>query len=162
MSKETLIDEFTMSHWAAMKAIDGIEHDESLRLPEEGGNCMNWVLGHLTTTRGEILKMLGAEPIWQDESLRHYKRGAERLTDSAKAIDFDKISSDFAGSQEPLLAALDAQTADQLAVRIGFSFVDRDDDTLEQALAGFAFHEAYHVGQIGILRRFLGHSGIIK
>jgi len=162
MSKETLIDQFTMSHWAAMKAIDGINHDESLRLPKEGGNCMNWVLGHLTATRGEVLKMLGAEPIWQDESLQHYKRGAERLTDAEKAVDFDKITSDFAGSQEPLLAALGAQTDDQLAVHMGFSFVGRDNDTLEQVLAGFAFHESYHVGQIGILRRFLGHPGIIK
>lgn len=162
MSTENLIDQFTMSHWAAMKAVDGIEHEESLRLPEADGNCMNWVLGHLTATRGEILKLVGAEPIWQHESVQHYKRGAERLTDPDKAIDFATIRSDFAASQEPLLVALGALAPEQLAARLGFSFVGRDDDTLEQVLAGFAFHEAYHVGQLGLLRRFLGHPGIIK
>lgn len=162
MSKATLIDQFTMCQWAALKTVDGIDHDESVRLPELSGNSMNWVLGHLVLTRGEILELLGSEAIWDKAASEIYKRGADRLTDSSRAIDFSKVKSDYAASQEALLEALEAQTPENLSTRVDFSFVGRDEDSLEAVLAGFAFHEAYHVGQLGLLRRFLGHPGVIK
>lgn len=162
MSNATLIDQFTMTHWAALKSIDGIDHDESVSLPEATGNSMNWVLGHLIVTRGEILGLLGRDGIWDKSESEIYKRGSDRLTDPSKATDFGKIKSDFATSQEAILEALEAQTAETLSSRVDFSFVGRDEDSLEAVLAGFAFHEAYHVGQIGILRRFLGHPGVIR
>jgi len=162
MSKDTLVDQFTMTHWAVLKSIDGIDHDESIRLPEMAGNSLNWVLGHLIVTRGEILELLGRDAIWTASESEIYKRGSDRLTDPARATDFGKIKSDFAASQEVLLEALEAQTPETLSSRVGFSFVGREEDSLEAALAGFAFHEAYHVGQIGILRRFLGHPGVIR
>lgn len=162
MSQAMLIDQFTMNHWAALKSVDGIDHGESVRLPELSGNSMNWVLGHLTLTRGEILELLGGEAIWDKSTFEVYKRGADRLTDPSRATDFDKIRRDFAGSQEAIVEALEAQTPEKLSTRVGFSFVGRDADSLEAVLAGFAFHEAYHVGQLGLLRRFLGHPGVIK
>lgn len=162
MSTTNLIDQFTMNHWAAMKSIDGIDHDESVKLPEVTGNSMNWVLGHITLTRSEILEMLAAKRLWEESAYEVYKRGADRLTDPSRATDFDAIRHDYAASQEPLLEALEAQNPEALSSRVDFSFVGRDEDSLEAVLAGFAFHEAYHVGQLGLLRRFLGHPGVIK
>ncbi len=162
MSKATLIDQFTMSQWAALKSVDGIDHDESIRLPEMTGNNMNWVLGHIVVSRGGILELLGGQAIWDKSESEIYKRGSDRLTDPSRATDFNKIRSDYAASQEVLLEAIEAQTPETLSTRVDFSFVGRDEDSLEAALAGFAFHESYHVGQLGLLRRFLGHPGVIK
>lgn len=32
----------------------------------------------------------------------------------------------------------------------------------EKSLAGYSFHEAYHVGQAALFRRLLGKEGVIK
>jgi uncharacterized damage-inducible protein DinB len=34
--------------------------------------------------------------------------------------------------------------------------------TLEQQLGFLAFHESYHVGQVGVLRRLIGKPGAIR
>ena len=162
MSTANLVDQFTMNHWATLKSVDGVDHDESVRLPEVTGNCMNWVLGHITLTRSEILEMLGGKRLWDTSEFEAYRRGADRMTDPSRAADFGSIRRDYAASQEPLLAALEAQTPETLSSRVGFSFVGREEDSLDAVMAGFAFHEAYHVGQLGLLRRFLGHPGVIK
>ncbi len=35
-------------------------------------------------------------------------------------------------------------------------------ETIGSLMAGMAFHEAYHCGQLGVLRRMAGAEGIIK
>jgi hypothetical protein len=35
-------------------------------------------------------------------------------------------------------------------------------ETVGSLLAALAFHEAYHVGQTGILRRVIGREGVVK
>jgi hypothetical protein len=35
-----------------------ISHAESLNFPEKGGNCINWVLGHIITERDDIFSNL--------------------------------------------------------------------------------------------------------
>ncbi len=37
-----------------------------------------------------------------------------------------------------------------------------ENETMGSLLAGMAFHEAYHAGQIGVIRRTLGFGGIVK
>ena len=38
--------------------------------------------------------------------------------------------------------------------------LSRDEEKIKN-LMGLAFHEAYHAGQIGILRRVIGKEGVI-
>jgi uncharacterized damage-inducible protein DinB len=49
-------------------------------------------------------------------------------------------------------------TADRLAADAPVSFAGAR--TLAELLAFFAFHEAYHLGQVGYIRRHLGHSSL--
>jgi hypothetical protein len=37
-----------------------------------------------------------------------------------------------------------------------------DGTILEEELVGFCFHEAYHAGQLGILRHIIGLGGAIR
>ncbi len=34
-------------------------------------------------------------------------------------------------------------------------------ETVGTLLAGLVFHDAYHVGQTGLLRRIAGHAGVL-
>ena len=41
-----------------------LTQDDSLFQPPGGGNCANWLVGHVVTSRNQMLEMLGRPPIW--------------------------------------------------------------------------------------------------
>ena len=43
--------------------LEGITQEESLLSPEPGGNCINWVLGHMLISRDDINKILGIDNV---------------------------------------------------------------------------------------------------
>jgi hypothetical protein len=43
-----------------------------------------------------------------------------------------------------------------------FSPTGNPDETVGSLLAAISFHEAYHVGQTGLLRRVVGREGVVK
>ena len=68
---------------------------------------------------------------------------------------FEVLRAGFDRSQEILLAALRGASAETLAA------ANERGEPVAQRLAMLAFHEGYHGGQIGLLRRLLGHPGAI-
>ncbi|MFB3908314.1 MAG: DinB family protein [Candidatus Eisenbacteria bacterium] len=153
MQAESLASLFGLVHRVLHVNTDGITHEESLRKPEPGGNSMNWILGHLVATRNGALRLLEAEPVWSDTEAAPYQRGA--AGDVADPIRFERILSDLDRSQDRLLAAISDLTAERLATQV-------KDGTLGDRLAFLHFHESYHAGQLGLLRRLLGKEGAIR
>ena len=45
----------------------GLTHEDSLVQPRPGGNCLNWVLGHLLTVYDGTLPLLSQEPVMGEE-----------------------------------------------------------------------------------------------
>jgi hypothetical protein len=155
MNTENLAAMYTLDHQVLKMNLEGISHEESLVQPRPFGNCINWIMGHLVCQRNSILKMVGEEPIWGPEATEMYKRGAPPITDGAKALRFEQIMSDLDRSQELLIPALARLTEQQLAV-------SDERGTLLDKLGFLQFHEAYHAGQIGLLRRLVGKPGKIQ
>jgi uncharacterized damage-inducible protein DinB len=135
---------------------EGVSHEESLIQPQPAGNCMNWVLGHILATRNLIFKCLKEKPVWNPEVAAIYERGSRALQEPDRAVPLAEILVDLERSQERLLARLAAVTPEELAVSSGLG--DRD---VGQALSFLQFHETYHAGQIGLLRRMAGKEGAI-
>ena len=138
----------------------GIDHAASLTSPRPAGNCMNWVVGHLLGARNRMLQMLGCEPLadWGEEQRAIYSKGSEPLLDPSKARDFAVLCRDFEATQPTLLAGL-GQAGDEL-LRAPAPFSPRNDpnETVGTLLVGLVFHEAYHMGQLGLLRRIYGQA----
>ena len=59
-------DEFTklLSHELDIlnRQTEGLTHQESLLQPQPGGNCLNWVVGHLVGNLVIILSVLAGDP----------------------------------------------------------------------------------------------------
>lgn len=142
--------------------IEGMTHEDSLVQPTPGGNCLNWVMGHLMTARNGVLPLLGREPLWDDRTVETYKRGSQPLTDPSTALSFDKIMADFDKSQEMITQGLREITSERMAEKAPYSPTNNPNETVGSLLAGLAFHDAYHAGQTGILRRIAGKDGAIK
>ncbi len=161
MGSELLADQLSYNHRVVKVNTEGLTHDDSLAAPAGGGNCLNWVLGHVTTSRNGIAKLLGLEPIWDEQRAAPYGRGSEPIS-AETALPTKEILADFAASQKTILPALTALTDEDLAVKSPISFFKGDEETVGSALAAFVFHETYHIGQSGILRRAAGKEGAMS
>ncbi|MDQ6633729.1 MAG: DinB family protein [Gemmatimonadota bacterium] len=141
---------------------DGISHDDSLVRPHPGGNCFNWVLGHLVAIYGEAMPLLGQQPVQPREELSHYQRGAAPITNAAEAIRIEDLQRWWAESCARFDAGLATLTEDRLAERAPFSPSNDPNETVGSLLATLVHHQAYHSGQLGVLRRVAGKPGAIK
>lgn len=127
---------------------EGITHEESMIFPDGETNCMNWVLGHLIYVRNGLLNILGEEPIWDKESFSGYNRGAIALERKEEFVNFEQLKSYLKQSQDKLDTKLNT--------------LEHFSDEQIADIATLCFHENYHSGQLGYIRRLLGKPGGIK
>jgi uncharacterized damage-inducible protein DinB len=141
---------------------DGITHEESLGQPQPAGNCMNWVLGHLICVYEEVLALLGQQPVMGKEALRRYGRGTPPLQDGAAALPWDTLLTAWDQVSERVEAGLASLTAEKLDAPAPGSPRKNPNETVRSFLGLFFFHQAYHAGQMGILRRIAGKEGAMR
>jgi hypothetical protein len=152
---------FEFTHGVFHRNIEAVTHEESLRSPQPGGNCINWVGGHVVATRDAMLALLGTRPVGSPAERERYKRGSPPVRDASEALAWDRIVHTFDAQQDALRAAFAALTPERLAAALPEGANPFQVDSLAEQLALFSFHESYHVGQLGILRRLCGKPGAI-
>jgi uncharacterized damage-inducible protein DinB len=142
--------------------IAGVSHEESLISPQPAGNCLNWTLGHLTRIRNQTLGLFGQEPMFSTEEFDSYDDNGQVPFTSETAIPFEELKRRFQAIQEPLVNGLNEMSPDVLDKPAPFSPTANPQETIGSLIALLAFHEAYHVGQTGLLRRIVGREGALK
>ena len=155
MYRDTLLKLFDYNVKVIAANLEGITHQESLLQPQPGGNCPNWVLGHIVANRNGIMALIGEDPVWSEEQAAPYRRGSAPLTDESTALPLDQMLADLKASQDKLIAGLQRMPVEELEATL-------EDGTRYEQLAFLQFHEAYHAGQLGLLRRLGGKPGAIK
>jgi hypothetical protein len=145
---------FGLNYEVLKKNLEGITHDDILIQPQ-GGNCLNWVIGHIVATRDGALQLLKKDPIWSQEEAEIYRRGSAPIRDSSRALSLRKLVSDLDRSQDRLIAGLTEASGAELSAAAG-------EQTVGETLFVLQMHEAYHAGQTGLLRRIAGREGAIK
>lgn len=125
-----------------------ITHAESLVSPASGGNSINWTVGHILVSRDDIREMIGLKRLYDGKEFEVYKRGSDELK-PADAVDLNVLFSGFNDTHKEI--------EDKISET---DYSDKQKDL--RNLTFLAFHEAYHVGQTGILRRIAGKEGAIK
>lgn len=147
---------FEINYGALFRNLEGITHEDSLIAPKTGGNCINWVLGHIVATRNRLLPLVGEQPIWPREMAFRYsgREGADWARENA--LNLRDIETDLARSQQQLLTALDGMNEQTMSV------LTNDGRPVADVVGFFQFHETYHAGQIALLRRVVGKPGAIR
>jgi len=152
---------FGLSSRALAANLDGFTHEDALAQPPGGGNCANWVVGHIVVHRNHMLRALGAEPAWGAEADARYDRGSAPVTGADGAQTLDALRDALDRSRDRLLAAFDTLTAEQLAAEPEAPSGSAT-GPLGHRLALLIAHEAYHAGQVAMLRRVGGRAGAIR
>jgi uncharacterized damage-inducible protein DinB len=147
-----------LSHQVLRANVADLTHEESLIQPEPAGNCMNWVVGHVLHVYSQVLTQLGQTPVLSQQELARYARGSQPLRDGTEALRFERLVDAWDESWRRVDAGLEALTPEALAAPAPPGFGENVRDLL-----GFVFfHQAYHSGQAGILRRIAGREGAIR
>ena len=114
-----------------------------------------WMAGHLTSIRYHLLDLLGEKKEFPWPKLFDDGFDAEKdYPEMSKIADaWNEISDAF---QEKLAQASESDIAKELDYKL-----PHGDNTVRGALIFFAYHEAWHFGQIAYVRKCLGMEGLV-
>ena len=142
--------------------VEGITHAESRIQPHPGGNCLNFIVGHLVCVYNNALPLLGQQPVLPPDQIGRYDRGSEPMTDSGEAMDFGELLTAWREATQRFDAGLASISPEVLELKAPFSPANNPDETVGSLLGFVSFHQAYHVGQTALSRRLIGKPGAIK
>ncbi len=159
--KDVLTAQFATVNQLAGVNLAGVREDHSRAAPSSGGHCMNWVLGHLTDTYNSFLPVLGEEMVWADGQGRPYARGSQPLGEG-EGLPWNELLAAWEAASTRFQQGLEAFDEARWSDKAPFSPLDDPDETMGSLLALLVFHQSYHVGQLGLLRRVAGLDTAVK
>jgi len=130
--------------------------DADWQVSDPVGHNPRWLVGHLALMRHHVANLAGlalAAPPWAAA----FERGSA-CTEVPAELDPRDLVLAFHAAQAALAGHWEAVTAEQLAKPLGRTLPDGS-DTVAGALRFLAWHEAYHLGQLGLFRRLAGKPG---
>jgi hypothetical protein len=153
MNPKSILTTFQRSANVLMMNLDGITHAQSLWTPAPNVNSINWLVGHLVSSRTTGLKALGQTPVWDDAIRARYRAGSTPINaDGEGVLDLSRLLADFAEAQRRMEAGLEAISAEALDAPSAFEqFASIGDQLLY-----LQNHEINHVGNIMTMRELLG------
>jgi hypothetical protein len=151
-----------LAHSVVKQNLEGLTHEESLVQPQPGGNCLNWIVGHLVWAYAGALPLVGQKPMVEQGRLSQYARGGPPLTDSSRALDFGELLAAWDEGARRMDEGLASFPAESLERPAPASPTGNPNETVRSLLATIMFHQAYHVGQTAVLRRLIGKPGAVK
>jgi hypothetical protein len=135
---------------------DGLSQADSLIQPQPGGNCMNWVLGHLLENQITLLTLLGGESPLNASDLEIYKRDSQHLSGSEPGIQpIETLIANLGTVHTALLARLGVMSEEDFTREIRQG---ERTTTLAWRVLFLNFHFTYHIGQLELLRQLAGRT----
>lgn len=153
----TVAEQFRITTNLFIKAMSGLEAEEAMRRPGPVSNPLLWLAGHVTHFRTRLLTLVGVPKDFPWESI--FDTGA-RVGPAEMYPKPDELVAAWEEVSELLMERLGTLTEEDLATP-PLARVPSTDATLRGAIGYFSLHEAYHVGQMGYVRKWLGMTPII-
>lgn len=128
------------------------------RTPED--NHALWVMGHLAITDAWLAGEIGIPGVSVPESYhKMFGMGSKPAANAAEYPSADEVRGVFSECRGAVLAWLESATEAQLAASLKEKTGGFADDVLDAFLKS-AWHEGWHSGQLGTLRRAMGLKSI--
>jgi DinB family protein len=141
--------------------VAGVTQEESLINPEPEGNCLNWVVGHLVCIYNNVMPLIGQRALPEADRLKRYDRGSAPVRNASEAMELSDLLSIWDEASNRVDAGLANLTQQALDARAPFSPTNDPKETVRSLISTVLFHQAYHSGQLGVLRRIAGKPGAI-
>lgn len=132
--------------------LEGMDDEAARRRPTPATNSAAFVAVHLVDSRHYLARLLGAEPTNPFAGLLE---GVESIDELSTLPSLDEVRRAWDDVSATLDVRLESVTDEELRAPSPQRF-PVDDPTVGGALAFLAQHDAYHVGQLSLLRKYLG------
>jgi hypothetical protein len=152
-----IADQVAMQRQAAQllrAATDGLNDEQLRRRGSPSNNNMLWVAAHLTTVRCIMARMLGVD-VPKPWGTR-FDRGAET---SGPEPAIEEILARFDEVSAALWVRYAELGDDELKAPSGR--FPSTDQTIGGAIHFLTFHDGYHLGQLGYLRKMAGGTRVV-
>jgi len=137
-------------------ALSGVSDEHALSRPLGGSNSMSFIAAHLVDARYYLASTLGNK---KKSPLSDVLGSAKSIEDVDEFPAIDQIRELWLASEPHVLDAFGSATAEMLATPSNIGF-PTDDRTTFGTVAFLVHHEAYHLGQLGLLRKGLGYGSM--
>lgn len=134
------------------KVVTAVPSELWLARPGDRSNHLTWITGHVVVHRGRISKLLGAN--WSAPWEGLFVRGAA-LGENSKYPSPTELQQAWRQVSETLSATLANAAPEALSKPVNNPSPSLD-GTVGGLVAFLCFHETYHVGQMGFLKKLLG------
>ena len=152
ISSELIVQQYQRDAWVIEQQVNGLSHQESLLQLPFRSNCFNWVLGHIVVHRDKALQALGKGPTLNANKTQVYQRGSDPILDQESAVPLTTLLEALKDSQKTLLTQLQEIPDKKLT-----AYWDQEKEiSVGERIIFLQWHEAYHVGQLEILRQLAG------
>jgi hypothetical protein len=134
----------------------GLSHEESLIQPKPGGNCLNWILGHLAVNLLDVLKVLDAKTPDNLPDLSRYKIGSQPIRGEEEGIlSLEDLIKTYTLLNKQIIHRLDQMSVDDFEEEIDFW---QGKSRRGYVAFFYFFHNTYHLGQLEFLRNLAGKT----
>ena len=130
-------------------ALENLTEDLALRRASNNSNHMNWLLGHVLHCRFMLAGMIGLSEI------NPFGKTYWTAIDDKPYPPVNEISGQLRLISKKLIEKLSSIPDEEMDAKPGV-----DQSSLADIISFFAYHEAYHLGQIGIVRKMIGLSAL--
>ena len=139
------------------KAIDGLSAEDLRKPAGPQTNPAISIFTHVAHGRCSLLRLLGSdrELPWEGR----FGRGGA-MDDPSQYPELEEIRAVWKDATERMQRRFEQLTDEELSAEAPRRF-PVPDKTVRGAINFLAYHEAYHVGQLAYLRKWLGHDSLV-
>jgi uncharacterized damage-inducible protein DinB len=131
--------------------LDGLTDEQAAVRPSPGTNSAAFIAAHLADSRYMILKVIGdARP----SPLGSYLKGAKGIDDVKQCPPLAETLAAWTAASHAIRDRLAALTADELDASLTTRLPAVQ--TVLGVLAFLVQHDSYHIGQLSLLRKYVG------
>ena len=134
----------------------GLTHEESLIQPQLGGNCLNWVMGHLGVNLVEILGVLEGDLPEELPDLSRYRIGSDPVRcEEEGVLSLEELIETYTLLNSRVVTRLDQMSEHDFEEEIDFW---QGKSRRGYVAFFYFFHNTYHLGQLEFLRNLAGKT----
>jgi uncharacterized damage-inducible protein DinB len=138
---------------------EGLNHADSLMQMPSGGNCLNWILGHLLIERDKVLGLLNQSRLLNETITQRYAQDSEPIVNNDAPLRLEEQLELLEKSQRQIESGFH---------KIDLADLERGSGSGEPEMSVIRYieflcwHETYHTGQLELLRHLSGrHEKLI-